>query len=295
MDKKIEIDISGDIIVFGSGTVAAKCIDYLRGVFKGTIYVFEIKHNNISILQKHVSNLHNVKYSYVGNDIEAKISKINCKLIFSISNIYIFKKEIIKNHVIINYHNALLPKHKGRFAEAWAIYSQDKVTGITWHVVSEDIDCGDILCQSKILLDNKFTALTLLMLQSKLAIESFKNIVNDILKNKAIKVYEQNNIEKFEESHYSWEKPNEGYLNLSWNGDKISAFLRAMDYGALKMLGEPYSRLNNTLFSWRNYAIENRKSELNRNQVIYDKISNSISINKENMYITLLDIKRKGE
>ncbi len=293
MDKKIEIDISEDIIVFGSGTVAAKCIDYLRGVFKGTIYVFEIKHNNISILQKHVSNLHNVKYSYMGNDIEDKISKINCKLIFSISNIYIFKKEIIKNHVIINYHNALLPKHKGRFAEAWAIYSQDKVTGITWHIVSEDIDCGDIIYQSEILLDDKFTALTLLMLQSKLAINSFKSIVNDILKNKAIKVYEQKNIEKFGEIHYSWEKPNKGYLDLNWDGDKISAFLRAMDYGVLKMLGEPYLRLDSMVFSWRNYSIESCKCELKKNQVVYDKFSNCILINKENMCIKLLDIQRK--
>lgn len=293
MDKKLEVDILEDIIVFGSGTVAAKCIDYLREVFKGTIYVFEIKHNNISILQKYINNLHNVKYSYVDNNIEDKINKINCKVIFSISNIYIFKKEILKNHIIINYHNALLPKHKGRFAEAWAIYSQDKVTGITWHVVSKDVDCGDIIYQSKILLDNKFTALTLLMLQSKLAISSFKSIVNDILKNKMIKINEQKNIEKFGAIHYSWEKPNEGYLDLNWDEDKISAFLRAMDYGVLKMLGEPYLRLDSMVFSWRNYLIENFRPELKKNQVVYDEFSNCILINKENMCIKLLDVQRK--
>lgn len=36
----------------------------------------------------------------------------NC-LIISANNSYIFKKECVQNNTIINYHNALLPFHKG--------------------------------------------------------------------------------------------------------------------------------------------------------------------------------------
>ncbi|MDK2044260.1 formyltransferase family protein [Campylobacter jejuni] len=62
-----------------------------------------------------------------------------------------------------------------------------KKTGITWHMVKESIDTGDILVQKEIKLDNNCTALSLLNAQHKLALTLFREAL-EILKNKAFKM-----------------------------------------------------------------------------------------------------------
>ncbi|HBD2718441.1 TPA: formyl transferase, partial [Campylobacter jejuni] len=158
----------------------------------------------------------------------------NC-LIISANNFYIFKKECIQNNAIINYHNALLPFHKGCNAHIWSIWENDKKTGITWHMVEESIDTGAILTQKEIKLDDNFTALSLLNTQHNLAMASFKEAVEN-LENKVLKAQ----ISK-KGYHKKLALPNEGYLDLTWDKEKISRFLRAMDCGVLS--GVPKARL----------------------------------------------------
>ncbi|EOI0538201.1 formyltransferase family protein, partial [Campylobacter jejuni] len=146
-----------------------------------------------------------------------------------------FKKECIQNNAIINYHNALLPFHKGCNAHIWSIWENDKKTGITWHMVEESIDTGAILTQKEIKLDDNFTALSLLNTQHNLAMASFKEAVEN-LENKALKAQ----ISK-KGYHKKLALPNEGYLDLTWDKEKISRFLRAMDCGVLS--GAPKARL----------------------------------------------------
>ena len=123
---KVDISVNDNVIVFGSGTIAANCIKYLREKIKGDIFVFEQKQNAVSVLQRQISSLSKVYYQIVDENIVATVNKIKSKVIFSINNIYIFNKELIDNKLIINYHNSLLPKHPGRFAEAWSIFEEDK-------------------------------------------------------------------------------------------------------------------------------------------------------------------------
>ncbi|EDO7686959.1 formyl transferase, partial [Campylobacter coli] len=158
----------------------------------------------------------------------------NC-LIISANNFYIFKKECIQKNTIINYHNALLPFHRGCNAHIWSIWENDKKTGITWHMVKESIDTGDILVQKEIKLDNNCTALSLLNAQHKLALTLFREAL-EILKNKAFKMQISGG-----GYHKKLSLPNNGYLDLTWNKEKISRFLRAMDCGALS--GVPKARL----------------------------------------------------
>ncbi|EAH8237590.1 formyl transferase [Campylobacter coli] len=158
----------------------------------------------------------------------------NC-LIISANNSYIFKKECVQNNTIINYHNALLPFHKGCDARIWNIWENDKKTGITWHMVEESIDTGAILTQKEIKLDDNFTALSLLDTQHKLAIASFKEALKN-LENKIFKIQTLGG-----GYHKKLALPNEGYLDLTWDKEKISRFLRAMDCGAL--IGVPKASL----------------------------------------------------
>lgn len=147
---KVDISVNDNVIVFGLGTIAANCVKLLRKTIRGNIYVFEKKQNAISVLEKQVSELSEVYYRPVDENITEFANNLKSKIIFSINNVYIFIKDLIDKHLIINYHNSLLPKHPGRFAEAWAIFEEEKKTGITWHIVMSKVDKGRIILQKDI-------------------------------------------------------------------------------------------------------------------------------------------------
>lgn len=208
-----------NIYIIGAGKIAQQCQEIAKNFFQQKV-IF-------------------VKYTNK-NDINAFFNLVEKSLIISVNNIFIFKDQHIAKNTIINYHNSLLPKYKGINAHIWAIWNNDSVTGITWHQIDNGIDTGDILLQKKIQIENDFTSLKLLKLQHTIASQSLKECLENLLNKKNIP-------QKSTGSYYKSTKlPNKGYLNLSWNKEKISRFLRAMDCGyfngvqkpKLKILGE---------------------------------------------------------
>lgn len=291
---KVDISVNDKVIVFGSGTIAANCIKYLREKIKGDIFVFEQKQNAVSVLQKQISTLTNVHYQVVDENIANTVNKIKSKIIFSINNVYIFSKELIDNHLIINYHNSLLPKHPGRFAEAWAIFEEDKKSGITWHLVVPEVDKGKIILQKDIEFPpHGLSALALLSIQTKLAYQSFKDIVNDIFNEGEINNFEQT-VSKEVKFHFSWEKPNNGYLDLNWSFNKILAFLHAMDYGPLKMLGEPKIKYKSDTYTWDKYQVREVDTKSDE-KINLEESSKAITIQKEKHIVTLFNIRKIKE
>lgn len=223
------------------------------------------------------------KCLYTKDDAD-KLMESLCKendrtLIISALNIYIFPDFICKNEniEIINYHPALVSAHLGRNAEAWSIFEQDKVAGVVWHKVTPDIDMGKIYIQKKIPLDEKYNSLKLKLLQNRVAVELLKEILPLILAGKEVKGIV---VERVGILHYSSEIPNDGLLDISWSGKKISAFLRCMDYGKLNILGKPALYENGKKYTWDSYRI------MNDSEVVTDNHSDKIIV-KDNMAFLL--------
>ena len=63
----------------------------------------------------------------------------------------IIKKELldIPKIGVLNRHNALLPKNRGRLTPFWVLYKGEKETGVSIHFVEEGVDSGDIVIQEK--------------------------------------------------------------------------------------------------------------------------------------------------
>lgn len=51
---------------------------------------------------------------------------------------------------ILNIHPSLLPRHKGLDTHSRVLASGDKVTGCTVHLVSEELDSGDVIAQAEV-------------------------------------------------------------------------------------------------------------------------------------------------
>lgn len=80
--------------------------------------------------------------------------------------------------------------------------------------------------------------------------------------------------------HKIKEIPNNGYINLDWLFNKISAFMRAMDYGNLQVLSKPKLKLDTSTYIWNNYKILSSNSTVNsKDRVSFE--DNNIVIEKK--------------
>lgn len=252
---ELYLNNADSIAIFGSGSLVRKCIQSIRGFSSCKIFVFEKKISGISALEKQIRKIDYAEYTEVDTNVEKRVLEANPKIIFSISNIYLFKDTLINRFPIINYHNAILPIHPGRNAEAWTIFSQDTAAGVTWHFVENKVDAGDIILQEKVPMHDRMTAIQLLSQQARTAHKLFETILTDIFEKHILNGHRQM-VRAGVKFHFSWEKPNGGLLELAWDIKKISAFLRAMDYGKFNVLGRPFLKYQGTPFTWESYVIE---------------------------------------
>ena len=177
-------------------------------------------------------------------------------LVVSASNRYLFPEAVLARPClfVVNYHGALLPKHPGRNAEAWAIYEGDAEGGITWHKVVADVDAGDVFVQKSVPITENTTSFSLLREYARLAQQSFLEIVDGLLYGSAVAVKQ---IGERDPVMYSWMRPNEGVLDVTWPCKKVSAFLRAFDYGPLHALGCPQVMIEGARYDIQNYKLDN--------------------------------------
>ncbi|PJD90594.1 MAG: hypothetical protein CK424_07900 [Legionella sp.] len=119
-------------------------------------------------------------YQNLNAFLEAKLPSVD--YIFSIVNSHILSKEIIKlaTNSVINYHDSLLPKYAGLNSTTWAILNSEVEHGVSWHLVDEKIDAGDIVKQVKVAILDDDTAFTLNLRCYEQAITSFEALIVDI-------------------------------------------------------------------------------------------------------------------
>ncbi|MCA0430153.1 MAG: hypothetical protein LCH32_06580 [Bacteroidetes bacterium] len=84
---------------------------------------------------------------------------------------YIIKKELLEIPKIgvINRHNALLPKNRGRLTPFWVLFKKENETGVSIHFVDEGMDSGAIIVQKKFQVENDDTFNSLVDKNYKLA------------------------------------------------------------------------------------------------------------------------------
>lgn len=241
------------VYVMGGGSTPFYCAQLLHQLGVECVF-WEIAQQGVSFVKNNIISLGIEYREFDKNRLEDALSKQHNILILSVNNTFIFPSSMVqrKNVDIINYHNSLLPCHKGMHAEAWAIYSNEVETGVTWHFVDEGVDSGDIILQKKIMITENTTSLTLLKEQSRVAISALSDCIGDILLGEIL-CYPQSKTTQQCNMHLKRDVPNNGELNHNWENDKIWCFLRAMDYGSLNTLGQPTVYYNGKKYGWMSY------------------------------------------
>lgn len=260
------------VVIIGRTNLVKECLQIMDSLIqkeKITILDLESRKINPLIIYKDLG------YNY--NHLKSKRELITFlerleenTLVLSIMNPYIIPANIIQkpNLLLVNLHHALLPNHPGRNAEAWTIYEQDEYGGITWHIIDEGVDSGDILIQKAIRITEDVTSLELYKMLNKMAIAAFREIIKNLLEGDIIPI--KQTLEKKHAVRVASERPNQGVLNLEWDEKKISAFLRSMDYGILKTMGDAIVQYENIWYKCIGYEILSMKDRREAEEIYID-------------------------
>jgi methionyl-tRNA formyltransferase len=151
------------------------------------------------------------------------------EIIFCIGGIRLIPQAILEIPKLgcINIHPALLPKYRGRYSTAHAIFNGESQTGVTLHWMDEGIDSGPIILQETIPIEYDDTAKSL---WEKFTLEGgglFEKFLELWMSGNPIpsKVQDENLA-----TYYPKGLPNDGKIDWSWPGEKIRNFVRAMTY-----------------------------------------------------------------
>ena len=126
----------------------------------------------------------------------------------------------------INAHPSILPKYAGCFSSVWALFNNEKKTGITFHYMKKKFDSGNILLQDIINIKKNDTAFSLF---HKLVKLSLKNLFSVFY----LAIYENNKgkpQDLTKRTYYPRKLPNNGILNKLWSKSKKDLFYRAMHF-----------------------------------------------------------------
>ncbi|MBA2655836.1 MAG: AMP-binding protein [Tatlockia sp.] len=152
--------------------------------------------------------------------------------LFSIVNGAILKSDDLNlaRVAAINYHDSLLPKYAGINATSWSILNGETHHGITWHLINEAIDKGDIVYQNKFALSVNETALSLNLRCFEEAFNGFTDIINKL--ETGTLSTEKQKIEN--RSYYGLNAvlPNMGFINWEKaDANSITTSYRALNFG----------------------------------------------------------------
>ncbi len=210
--------------VLACGNLGLKCLEFVNK-FRDVCFVFTDK-KSLEIIE--YCNYENIPY-FLGNPRNGKINKFienySVDVILSINYLFIIDSYLINfpRKYAINFHGSLLPKYRGRTPHVWSIINNEKETGITAHLITEDCDKGDIIYQQKIQILPDTTGGNLLGQFMDLFPSVIEKVIGQIESSQIIFV-------KQDESRATWfgkRNPDHGEINWNWQKERIYNWVRA--------------------------------------------------------------------
>ncbi len=191
---------------------------------------------------------HSLEHFPIDTDWKSKIVHQTFDYLFSVDNPNIISEAVRQQprYLAINFHDSPLPKYAGVNATSWAILNGENTHGISWHVIAEQIDSGDILKQVSFPIQKHDTTFTLNGVCFEKSIDAFADLVDELVTNKVQRVPQDIN----DRSYYKrWQRPTVA-CTLDWRmtAIEIDHLVRGLDFGPYKNpMGLPKLYLNNRL------------------------------------------------
>ncbi len=150
---------------------------------------------------------------------------------FSIVNPVVLKDDFLKlpRVATINYHDAPLPRYAGLFASSWALAHREAEHGISWHVVTDVLDAGDVLEQETVAIAPDETALSLNIKCWEAAARAFGRLVEALASGNAAP--RKQDLERRTYFGRRAVLPAGGVLDFGRSDDELDSVVRATHFG----------------------------------------------------------------
>jgi methionyl-tRNA formyltransferase len=136
---------------FIKGLIPNKIIKKIEDIRNTKNIDIQYKKNNQAIINLLKKNKvpHIIVFDINKNESIQQIKNMEPDLIISAAYPQIFSKELISVSPIgaVNFHPSLLPRYRGAHPHFWAIAKGEKISGITAHFMTENLDDGSIIEQ----------------------------------------------------------------------------------------------------------------------------------------------------
>ena len=167
-------------------------------------------------------------------NLVAALSEKPFDYFFSIANLSIIPAEILAlpRKAAINFHDGPLPRYAGLNATNWALINQETSHGVSWHVMLDEADAGDILKQQIFDIAPGETAFTLNTKTYETAIATFAELVDELANGTTQPRQHQLDTASM---HYRDDRP-AAAATINWhtNADQIAALIRGLDFGPVQ-------------------------------------------------------------
>ena len=141
----------------------------------------------------------------------------------------------------VNLHPALLPKYKGTFSAPWVIINGEKFTGFTYHYMVSQVDAGNIVLQRRVRIKPDDTAYSLYHRLLIRGMDVFGEAYHLVLEERY-----PGRPQSGPSSYYPRKLPNGGFIDPTWDHERIDRFIRAMFFppfkGAMVQLADGSAR-----------------------------------------------------
>lgn len=165
--------------------------------------------------------------------------------LFSVVNYKVLPDSLITapRYLAVNYHDAPLPRYAGIRATMWALINGEKEHGITWHVMTTEIDAGDILKQVTFPIGDEDTSFQLNLRCYYAAIAAFRDLIGELENGTAVRIRQDLSQRTYFPKKMRPE--NDCLISWEWPADRIARFCRALDFGPMpNAVGQPKALLD---------------------------------------------------
>lgn len=175
-------------IIIGTGTLPMQCAERL--ITQGHLLVGVVSED--ADIQ-HWASRRRIPYAAPGPAAEVLLRRTPFDYLFSIVNLTVLPTEWLHLARLgaINYHDGPLPRYAGSYVTSWALLNGEQQHGISWHLMNEKMDAGDVLVQVPVSIDPDETALSLNLKCYDAALRSFGTLLDGLARH-TIRAHAQN-------------------------------------------------------------------------------------------------------
>jgi natural product biosynthesis luciferase-like monooxygenase protein len=168
------------------------------------------------------------------SDYAAELAKHAFDYLFAITFLRVIPKAVLAlpKRAAINFHDGPLPHYAGLNAPTWALVNQEREYGITWHVMTDRLDGGEVLKQVSFEVNDDETSLSLNTRCFAAAIETFGQLSDELAQGTETRTAQvpPTDASKAYFGRYA-RPPAATVLDFTEPADKLAALLRALDFG----------------------------------------------------------------